>query len=441
MPVIKDIVAREVLDSRADLTLEVDVILDNGKSGSAIIPSGVSVGKYEAIELRDKNPGRFDGKGVLKAIAALQKTIKPALVGRNPLDQAAIDKRLIDLDGTQNKSHLGANSILGVSMATAKASANHLGMSLCTYIGGKLGREMPLPILTMLCGGLHGGGNIDFQDFQIVPLAADTLKDALQIGKNVYTSLKNILVEQGMPVGVAGTGGFIPYLESNEAALKLLTDAIRRAGYQAGTDVGLSMDVASEMFYEDGEYRLKSEGKSLASKAFIDLLEEMVDRYPIVLIEDPMGEDDIEGWVEITKRLGHRVELVGDDVFTTNIKRFSVGIERKVANSILVKPNQIGTLTETLNIIATAKAAGYGVVISRRSGESEDASIADIAVATNCGKVKFGSFARTEGLSKYNQLLRLEEHLGSTSVFRGKKTLKSDLERLSGEHNEMALAG
>lgn len=429
---IKDIVAREVLDSRADLTLEVDVLLENGVMGRAMIPTGCSVGKHEAVELRDHQSTRFNGKGQLKAIDMIRTEIRPALLGRSPLDQAGIDRLLIRLDGTDNKSRLGANSILGVSMAVAKAAASHLGLSLCAYLGGKTGHEIPLPILTMLCGGKHGGGNVDFQDFQVIPLRARSLHDALAIGKNIYNALKSLMKSQGMPIGVSGTGGFMPTLPSNESALQMLTDAIMLAGYRPGVDVGLSMDVAAEMFYEGKRYHLKSEGRTLTADEFIGLLEQMVDRYPIVLIEDPLGEDDFDGWTEITRRLGDRIELVGDDLFTSNIRRFGLGIDRRMANSILVKPNQIGTLTETLDIIAAARAAGYGVVISRRSGETEDTSIADIAVATNCGKVKFGSFARSEGLSKYNQLLRLEEALGPAALFRGAQVLKADLGRQVG---------
>lgn len=431
MLAIKEIVPRELFDSRADIALEVDVVLENGVVGRAMIPSGSSVGKHEAVELRDNDPSRFHGKGLLKVMDIIRDVIQPALIGKNALLQAEIDRMLVAMDGTPNKSKLGANSILGVSMAVAKAAANHLGISLCRYLGGSVGREIPLPILTMLCGGRHGGGNVDFQDFQIVPLCADSLYDALRIGREIHVVLRNILKGQGMPIGVSGTGGFMPALRSNESALQMLVEAIEKAGYRPGRDVGLSMDVAAEMFYADGCYHLDSEGRTLTTGQFINLLEGLVDRYPIVLIEDALGEDDHQGWVEITKRLGQRVELVGDDLFATHIGRLNHGISLGMANSILVKPNQIGTLTETLDIIATAKACGYGVMISRRSGETEDNSIADLAIATNCGKVKFGSFARTEGLSKYNQLLRLEEQLGASAVFRGKGTLKSDLGRLA----------
>lgn len=443
MSEIKKVFAREMLDSRADITLEVDVVLADGTVGRAMIPTGSSVGKHEVVELRDNDPARFGGKGQLKAIQVVAEVIQPALVGKSALDQAEIDRLLIEMDGTPDKSRLGANSILGVSMAVAKAAANHLGISLCRYLGGAVGREIPLPILTMVCGGRHGGGNVDFQDFQVIPLRAESLFDALRIGQEIHAALKTILRDRGMPVGVSGTGGFMPALESNEAALQLLMTAITKAGYRPGVDVALSMDVAAEMFHEDGRYDLQSEGRVLDSAEFIDLLEGLAERYPIALIEDPLGEDDFEGWQEITRRLGHRVELVGDDLFTTHLDRLNQGISLGMANSILVKPNQIGTLTETLDIVATAKACGYGVVISRRSGETEDSAIADIAIATNCGKVKFGSFARTEGLSKYNQMLRLEEQLGKLAVFRGKDNLKSDLGRLGRAQaiGEVVLAG
>lgn len=431
MSTIKKIIAREMFDSRADITLEVDVILDDGSIGRSMIPTGTSVGKHEVVELRDNDSRRFGGKGLLKAINAVTEIIQPALLGKCALEQTEIDRLLLELDGTSDKSRLGANSILGVSMAVAKAAASHQGVSLCRYLGGSVGREIPSPILTMLCGGRHGGGNLDFQDFQIIPLCATRLIESLAIGRKIHAVLKGILQRQGLPVGVSGTGGFMPPLKSNEAALRMLVEAIEQAGYRPGIDVALSMDVAAEMFHQDGRYVLHSEGRILTSDEFIDLLDDLVNRYPIVLIEDALGEDDFQGWQKLTRRLGDRIELVGDDLFSTHIGRFNHGLSLGLANSILVKPNQIGTLSETLDIVATAKTCGYGVVISRRSGETEDCAIADIAIATNCGKVKFGSFARTEGLSKYNQLLRLEEQLGKLAVFRGKDTLKSDLGRLA----------
>jgi len=424
MATIVKAIAREVFDSRGDPTLEVDVVLSSGAMGSTIVPSGASVGKYEAVELRDKDPKRFKGKGVLSAVRSVSETIAPHLVGRDPLDQVGIDRMLIELDGTETKSKLGANAILGVSLSVAKAAAADLALPLYRYIGGAVGRELPLPLFAMISGGRHAGENIDFQDFQIVPLVAKSFGEALRVGKDVHVALNDVLRDKGLATGVSDTGGYPPVLESNAQALELMEEAVERAGYEAGADVAFSMDVAAEMFYQDGRYILKAEGKELGSEQMVDLLESWVESYPIVLIEDPLGEDDFDGWKLITRRLGGRVQLIGDDLFTTNMRRFAHGAAQGIANGILVKPNQIGTLTETLDIIAAAKTAGYWVVISRRSGETEDTTVADLAVATNCEEIKFGSFSRSEGLAKYNRLLRIEESLGAAAIYRGKTVLE-----------------
>jgi len=350
--------------------------------------------------------------------------IAPHLEGRDPLDQVGVDRMLIELDGTETKGKLGANAILGVSLSVAKAAAADLGLPLYRYIGGAMGRELPLPLFAMISGGRHAGENIDFQDFQIVPLAARSFGEALHVGKDVHVALGEVLREKGMATGTSDTGGYPPVLESNAQALQLMEEAVDKAGYKMGADIGFSMDVAAEMFCQDDKYVLKSEGRELSSEEMVDLLESWIEKYPIVLIEDPLGEDDFDGWKLATRRLGGRVEIIGDDLFTTNMKRFTDGIAQGMANGILVKPNQIGTLTETLEIIGEARAAGYWVVISRRSGETEDTTIADLAVATNCGQVKFGSFSRSEGLAKYNRLLRIEESLGGSAVYRGSEILQ-----------------
>ncbi|WP_395488840.1 phosphopyruvate hydratase (plasmid) [Cedecea davisae] len=413
MPNIIDIRAREVFDSRADITLEVEVVLDSGKRGRCIIPTGCSKGKHEAIEVRDNDPRRFNGQGVLRAMEIVHGVIKPRLCGMSSYAQEEIDRMLIELDGTANKSRLGANAILGVSLAVASAAAMHSNLSLCDYVSHGREKFMPQPIFSMLSGGMHGDGNCDFQDYQVIALKAPDLAAALQVGKNVHMTLKSILTERGISTGVSGTGGFLPPLSSNEQGLALLLEAIGKAGYEAGVEVGLSMDIAAEMFFSDGRYHLAAEGRTLTTAAFIDHLVSLCERYPIVLMEDPLGEDDFEGWIELTQRLGDKIELVGDDLFTTNLARFEQGIAMKMANSILVKPNQVGTLSETVSLVASARAAGYGIVFSRRSGETEDTSIADLAIALNGTKVKFGSLARTEAMAKYNQLLRLQDALAN----------------------------
>ncbi|MGP2868304.1 phosphopyruvate hydratase [Serratia nevei] len=413
MPTIIDICAREVFDSRADITLEVEVVLDSGQRGRSIIPTGCSKGKHEAIEVRDNDPLRFGGQGVLRAIDIVHTVIKPQLCGLSPFAQEEIDRMLIALDGTVNKSRLGANAILGVSLAVANAAAVQSNQSLCDYVSRGREKSMPQPIFSMLSGGMHGDGNCDFQDYQVIALKAPHLEAALQVGKNVHMALKSLLMARGISTGVSGTGGFLPPLSSNEQGLALLLEAIEKAGYEPGVEVGLSMDIAAEMFFKDGRYHLAAEGRTLTTAAFIDNLASLCGRYPIMLMEDPLGEDDFDGWVALTRRLGGEIELVGDDLFTTNLARFEQGVAMRMANSILVKPNQVGTLSETMNLVASAKAAGYGIVFSRRSGETEDTSIADLAVALNGTKVKFGSLARTEAMAKYNQLLRLQDAIAS----------------------------
>lgn len=413
MPAIIDIRAREVFDSRADITLEVEVVLDSGKRGRSIIPTGCSKGKHEAIEVRDNDPLRFNGQGVLRAIDIVHTLIKPQLCGMSPYAQEDIDRMLISLDGTPNKSRLGANAILGVSLAVANAAAVHRNLSLCDYISCGREKSIPQPIFSMLSGGMHGDGNCDFQDYQIIALKAPHLEAALQVGKNVHMALKSLLRARGISTGVSGTGGYLPPLSSNEQGLSLLMEAIGKAGYEPGVDVGLSMDIAAEMFFNNNRYHLAAEGRVLTTAAFIDYLTSLCERYPIMLMEDPLGEDDFEGWIALTQRLGGKTELVGDDLFTTNLARFEQGIAMKMANSILVKPNQVGTLSETVRLVALAKEAGYGIVFSRRSGETEDTSIADLAVALNGTKVKFGSLSRTEAMAKYNQLLRLQDAIAN----------------------------
>lgn len=409
MSKIINVLAREVFDSRADITLEVEIVLDSGKRGKVMIPTGSSMGKYEAVEVRDNDKERFNGKGVLNAIKIIQNKIKPKLCGMSPFAQKEIDHMLIMLDGTIDKSNLGANSILGVSLAVARAASVQRGLSLCDYLCHGKEKSIPQPIFSMISGGMHGDCNCDFQDYQIIVLRAVDLESAMKIGKNVYLALKSILINRGICTGVSGTGGFLPTLKSNEEGLSLLVEAINVAGYKPGIDIALSMDIAAEMFFKNDKYELATENSSLSTDEFIEYIVNLCKKYPITLIEDPLGEDDFYGWVELTKLLGDEIELVGDDLFATNKKRFELGLSMNMANSILIKPNQIGTLSETLNIIESAKKAGYGIIISRRSGETEDTSIADLAVAVNCSKVKFGSFARTESMAKYNQLLRLKE--------------------------------
>lgn len=414
MAKIQSVHAREVLDSRGTPTVEVEVTLDSGITGHAIIPSGASVGKHEAVELRDNDIKRYHGKGVLKAVNNVNEKIAPNLIGLDVLNQAKLDNLLNDLDGTENKSNLGANAILGVSLASAKAAAKASGLPLYRYIGGTGPNKLPLPIVSMIVGGEHAGWNLDFQDFFIIPIGASSFSESLLFASDVYYTLKKTVQGMGFR-GVSDTGGFCPTLSSNMEALDVLTDAIGNAGHQPGKDIAIGMDVASEMFFEKGRYNLRSENRSLDKAEMIDLLEEMATKYPVIAIEDGLSEDDFEGWQILTERLGSKIKLIGDDLFATNPVRLKKGIELGFANAILVKLNQIGTLSETLEVVNIAKNSGYDTIISKRSGETEDTTIADFAVAVGATWVKFGSLARSECLAKYNRLLRIEEELELSS--------------------------
>jgi len=423
MSFITDVYAREILDSRGNPTVEVDVVLTDGIIGRAAVPSGASTGAFEAVELRDKDETRYMGKGVLKAVENVNVTISPEVEGMNPFDQPSLDRVLIELDGTENKGKLGANAILGVSLATAKAAAESLGIPLYQYLGGVNAKELPVPLMNILNGGKHADNNVDIQEFMIMPVGATSFAEALRMGTEVYHSLKAVLKEKSLATAIGDEGGFAPSLESNEDALLCIVDAIQRAGYQPGEDVALALDVAATELYEDGTYNLAGEGLKKTSDEMIDYYEGLIQRYPILSIEDGLSEEDWEGWRNMTKRLGDRVQLIGDDLFVTNPVRLARGIKEKCANSILIKPNQIGTLTETLDAIEMAKRAGYTSVVSHRSGETEDVNLAHIAVAVNAGMIKTGAPARTERVAKYNELLRIEEELGESAVYRGRKAL------------------
>ncbi len=420
---ITKIHAREVFDSRGIPTVGVEVTLDSGTLGEAIVPSGASVGIYEALELRDNDPNRFLGKGVLKAIQNVNETIAPSLIGVDISNQQLIDSHLIDMDGTENKSNLGANAILGVSLASAKAAAKAHNLPLYRYIGGIVSYELPLPMLSMIGGGAHAGWNMDFQDFMMIPTGARSFKESLMMAYNVYDSLKTIIQDKGFR-GVADTGGFCPLLKSNIEGLDLLIDGIEEAGYHPGKDVCIGTDVASAMFYKKGKYVLRVEKKEMDSDSMIDFLEDLISKYPLISIEDGLSEEDWEGWTLLTQRLGKKVQLIGDDLFATNIKLLKKGIEMEIANAILVKLNQIGTLTETLKVVKLAKESGYTPVISRRSAETEDTTIADLAVATGAGQIKFGSMSRSEGLAKYNRLLKIEEELNGSAIYSRNRVLQ-----------------
>ena len=420
MSIIVDVYAREVLDSRGNPTVEVEVSLESGGKGRAIVPSGASTGAYEAVELRDGDKSRYLGKGVIKAVDNVNTIIAPEIIGLDALDQVAIDRKMIALDGTHNKGNLGANAILAVSMAVARAAADALDVPLYTYLGGFNAKVLPVPMMNIINGGEHADNNIDVQEFMVLPVGAESFKEALRIGAEIFHNLKAVLHDKGLNTAVGDEGGFAPNLQSNEEAITTIIAAIERAGYKPGEDVFLGMDVASTEFFKDGKYVLAGEGKSFTSAEFVDLLESWVDKYPILTIEDGCSEDDWEGWQLLTDRLGKKVQLVGDDLFVTNTERLSDGIDKGVGNSILVKVNQIGTLTETFDAIEMAKRAGYTAVISHRSGESEDSTIADIAVATNAGQIKTGAPSRTDRVAKYSQLLRIEDQLGSTAQYAGK---------------------
>lgn len=424
MPVISGVCAREILDSRGNPTVEVEVVLTGGIRGRAAVPSGASTGVHEAVELRDGDAGRYLGKGVLKAVANVNKVISQSLLGMDAFDQSKIDAMLCELDGTANKGKLGANAILGVSMAVAKAAANYCGLPLYRYLGGVAAKELPVPMMNILNGGKHADNNVDIQEFMVMPVGAKSFSECLRMNTEVYHSLKEILKKKKLGTALGDEGGFAPDLKSNEAALKVIVEAIEAAGYKAGTDVVLALDVAASEMYKDGKYVLEGEGVKRTAEQMVTYYENLVSKYPIVSIEDGVAEDDWEGWKLLTKRLGKKIQLVGDDLFVTNVERLEEGIKKGVANSILIKVNQIGTLTETLNTIAMAKKAGYTCVISHRSGETEDTTLADIAVAVNAGQIKTGAPARTDRVAKYNQLLRIEESLGDSATYGGKQVLK-----------------
>ncbi len=427
MTEIAGILAREILDSRGNPTVEVDVWLENGGFGRAAVPSGASTGEHEALELRDGDSARFNGKGVLKAVQNVNHVIADALLGMDATEQVAVDRRLLELDGTENKSKLGANAILGVSLAVAKAAADALALPLYQYLGGVHAHVLPVPQMNILNGGKHADNNVDLQEFMIVPANATSFREALRMGAEVFHSLKKVLHSKGYNTSVGDEGGFAPNLQSNEEALQVITEAVEKAGYRPGEDVFFALDPASSEFYDPQQkrYILKSEHRELTAEQMVDYYESLVQRYPIISIEDGMAEDDWEGWQLMTRRLGEKIQLVGDDLFVTNTQRLSRGIELGVANSVLIKVNQIGTLTETLDCIAMAHRAGYTTVISHRSGETEDTTIAELAVAVNAGQIKTGSASRSDRIAKYNQLLRIEESLGDSASFYGKQVLRN----------------
>lgn len=425
MPFIKEIYAREVLDSRGNPTVEVEVWTESDAYGRSLVPSGASTGKYEAVELRDGDTKRYLGKGVLKAVDNVNNVIAPEVIGMNVLDQVGIDQLMIELDGTENKGKLGANAILGVSMAIARAASEYSGLSLYNYLGGFNAKELPTPMMNILNGGSHADNNVDFQEFMIMPVGAPSFKEAIRMGAEVFHNLKKVLKGKGLNTAVGDEGGFAPNLKSNEEAITVILEAIKKAGYVPGKDVALAMDIAASEFFDKDikKYVLAGEGgKTLNSKELTEFYVELCDKYPIISIEDGLDEDDWDGWKYLTEKLGKKVQLVGDDLFVTNTKRLTKGIQNGIANSILIKVNQIGTLTETFEAIEMAKRAGYTAVVSHRSGETEDTIIADIAVALNTGQIKTGSMSRTDRIAKYNQLLRIEDDLNTTAVYNGIKS-------------------
>ncbi len=419
---ITNVQARQILDSRGNPTIEVDVYLEDGTLGRASVPSGASTGANEAVELRDGDKKVYGGKGVLKAVENVNERIAPELIDLDATEQVAIDELMIHLDGSDNKKNLGANAILGVSLAVAKAAARGLGMPLYRYIGGTNARQLPVPMMNIMNGGKHADSNVDMQEFMAMPVGASSFAEALQMGTDVYHALKGVLHARGLATAVGDEGGFAPNLPSNEEAIKVILEAVDKAGYKAGEQVMIAMDPAASEFYQDGQYVLKGEGRTLSGDQIVDYYADLVEKYPIISIEDGLAEDDWATWRKLTERIGHKVQLVGDDLFVTNTKFLQRGIDSQTANSILVKVNQIGTLTETLASIELAKRAGYTAVVSHRSGETEDATIADIVVATNAGQIKTGAPARTDRVAKYNQLLRIEEALGDTATFAGLKS-------------------
>jgi enolase len=424
MTAITNISAREILDSRGNPTVEVDVILEDGSFGRAAVPSGASTGAHEAVELRDGDTNRFLGKGVLKAVEAAETEILDAIGGMEAEDQVGVDEAMIELDGTPNKARLGANAILGVSLAVAKAAAEASGLPLYRYVGGVQGRVLPVPMMNIINGGAHADNPIDFQEFMIMPVGAESLADAVRMGSEVFHTLKGKLKKAGHNTNVGDEGGFAPNLPSAEAALDFVMDAISAAGFKPGTDIALALDCAATEFFKDGAYAYEGEGTTRSIEAQVDYLAQLVANYPILSIEDGMSEDDWAGWKLLTDKIGDRCQLVGDDLFVTNVERLSRGIAERTANSILIKVNQIGSLTETLAAVDMAQRAGYTAVMSHRSGETEDSTIADLAVATNCGQIKTGSLARSDRLAKYNQLIRIEEGLGPQALYAGASAIK-----------------
>jgi enolase len=420
MSAIVDIIGREVIDSRGNPTVECDVLLESGVMGRAAVPSGASTGSREAIELRDGDKSRYLGKGVLKACENINTEISEAIMGLDANEQAFLDRTLIDLDGTDNKARLGANATLAVSMAVAKAAAEESGLPLYRYFGGSGAMQMPVPMMNVINGGAHADNNLDLQEFMIIPVGAPSFREAVRYGAEVFHTLKKILHDKGLTTAVGDEGGFAPSVDNHEAAIKLILQAIEQAGYEPGTQIALGLDCAASEFYKDGKYRLDGEGLSLSSGDFTNLLATWCDKYPIISIEDGMAENDWEGWATLTQALGKKVQLVGDDLFVTNTRILREGIQKNIANSILIKINQIGTLTETFAAIEMAKRAGYTAVISHRSGETEDATIADIAVGTNALQIKTGSMSRSDRTAKYNQLLRIEEDLGDIASYPGR---------------------
>ena len=424
MSAIVDIHAREILDSRGTPTVEAEVVLQSGAFGRAAVPSGASTGVHEAVELRDGDKSRFGGKGVLKAVENINDKIYDALAGYEAEDQIDIDNTMIDLDGTENKGNLGANAILSVSLAVAKAQAEEAGLPLYRYLGGTMARTLPVPMMNILNGGKHADNPIDIQEFMIMPVSADSIKEAIRMGAEIFQTLKKNLKAAGQNTNVGDEGGFAPNLKSADEALTFIVNAIKDAGYKPGEDVVLAIDAASSEFYENGKYEMKGEGKSYTNAQMVEYYKGLCDKFPIFSIEDGMAEDDFEGWKLLTDALGGKIQLVGDDLFVTNPKRLAMGFEKGIANSILIKVNQIGTLSETMKAVDMAQRHGYTAVLSHRSGETEDTTIADIAVATNCGQIKTGSMSRTDRMAKYNQLIRIEEELGDMAVYAGKSILK-----------------
>ena len=420
---IADVKAREILDSRGNPTIEVDVILEEGAFGSAAVPSGASTGENEAMELRDGDSERFQGKGVLKAVENVMNEIRPAILGMNASDQPGLDRMLIDLDGSENKRNLGANAILGVSLAAAKACAVELGLPLYRYIGGIDARRLPVPMMNILNGGAHADNNVDIQEFMIMPVGAECFSEGLRMGAEIFHTLKKVLKSMGLNTSVGDEGGFAPNLNSNEEALKVIVQAIEEAGYVPGGNVCIALDAAASSFFRDGIYDLKGEGKIKSSDEMVDFYEDLIERYPIISLEDGLDENDWAGWKVLTDRLGSKIQVVGDDIFVTNVELLARGIENGIANSILIKLNQIGTLTETIDAVNLASANGYTSIVSHRSGETEDTTIADFVVALGTGQIKTGSASRSDRIAKYNQLLRIEEDLGNSAIY-GARTFR-----------------